>query len=75
MFLFWKSNFFALYLCKLKIMVGKIITLLTVILSFIMFIYSWAIEDTNNLIFWSVLLLFNYISLGVTQIFERIDEK
>ncbi len=55
-------------------MVGKIITLLTVILSFIMFIYSWVIEDTNNLIFWSVLLLFNYISLGATQIFERIDE-
>ena len=55
-------------------MVGKIIVLLIVILCFIMFLYSWAIEDTNNLIFWSVLLLFNYISLGATQIFERIDE-
>ncbi len=56
-------------------MVGKIITLLIVILCFIMFLYSWAIEDTNNLIFWSVLLLFNFISLNVNTIVERIDEK
>ncbi len=55
-------------------MVGKIITLLIVILCFIMFLYSWAIEDTNNLIFWSVLLLFNFISLNVNTIVERIDE-
>ena len=56
-------------------MVGKIITILIVILSFIMFIYSWAIEDTNNLIFWSVLLLFNFSSWNVNIIVERLDEK
>jgi len=40
-----------------------------------MFIYSWATDNTHNLVFWSVLLLFNYISLGSTQIFERLDKK
>ena len=55
-------------------MVGKIIGALIVLFCFIMFIYSWAIEDTNNLIFWSVLLLFNFISLNVNSIAERIDE-
>ena len=56
-------------------MVGKIINLLMVLLCFIMFIYSWATDNTHNLVFWSVLLLFNYISLGATQIFERLDKK
>ena len=56
-------------------MVGKIIALLIVILCFIMFLYSWAIENTNNLIFWGVLLLFNFISLNVNTIMEHIDKK
>ena len=55
-------------------MVGKIITALIVILCFIMFIYSWAIEDTNDLLWWGVLLLINFISLYANTIMERIDE-
>ena len=55
-------------------MVGKIINLLMVLLCFIMFIYSWATDNTHNLVFWSVLLLFNFISLNVNTIVERIDE-
>jgi len=55
-------------------MVGKVITLLIVILCFIMFLYSFGKENTNELIFWGVLLLFNFISLNVNSIAERIDE-
>ena len=62
-------------MCKVKIMVGKVIGALIVILCFIMFIYSWATENTNNLIFWSVLLLINFIFLNVNFIVGRMDEK
>jgi len=55
-------------------MVGKIIGTLIVLFCFIMFIYSFGKENTNELIFWGVLLLFNFISLNVNNIVERIDE-
>jgi hypothetical protein len=61
-------------LSKLKIMVGKVIGILMVLFCFIMFIYSFGKENTNGLIFWGVLLLFNFISLNVNSIEERIDK-
>ena len=56
-------------------MVGKIIGLIAVSAMLIMFLISFGKGNTNELIFWGVLILMNSISLGVIEILERIDEK
>ena len=56
-------------------MVGKIIGLIAVSAMLIMFLISFGKGNTNELIFWGVLILINSISLGVIEILERLDEK
>jgi len=56
-------------------MVGKIIGLIAVCAMLIMFLISFGKENTNELIFWGVLLIMNSISLSYEKILERIDEK